>query len=75
MALAKSAGKCGLGPIIPTNPNIGMINFLWDIVTKSYMMKMEIWEDEKQRSLKGYFVIEKNTTIPQELFYKNNHNK
>lgn len=66
MALVKSNGKCGLGPVIPTNPSVGMINFLWDIVTKSYLMTTEIWEDEKLRSMKGHFVLEKNATISQE---------
>ena len=48
MALVKSKGKCGLGPIISTNPTIGMVNFLWDIVNKNHLVEFELWENERK---------------------------
>lgn len=50
MALVKSKGKCGLGPIISTNPTIGMVNFLWDIVNKNHLVEFELWENDRKRS-------------------------
>lgn len=59
LAIVKSDTKCGLGPIISTNPDENALNLMWDISQSSHLTTIVFYEDEI-RAGKAYIAFEQN---------------
>ena len=64
LAIVKSDTRCGLGPIISTNPNENSLNMMWDICQNSHLTTIVFYEDENIAG-KAYIAFERNTNQDQ----------
>ena len=66
VALVRSEERCGLGPVIATNAEIGTVNFIWEMARKSTVLDVTFYRDKHRYEDYGNFVIQSETVVPQE---------
>ena len=68
LAFVRSSERCGLGPIVATNKDVGTVNFLWQIARESIITDVGFWKNDAKYEDQGHIVFQRNTLVSQEWF-------